>query len=66
MIEVFVKRCPSFIEWFGQGFVLKMWSDVILRNDGINGDGILQIVDLVGIGILLINLKTFYHMTKLM
>ena len=29
-----VKRCPSFVEWFGQGFILKMWSEVILQNDG--------------------------------
>ena len=28
-----VKRCPSFIEWFGQGYILKMWSDVVFKND---------------------------------
>jgi|TARA_B100000212_G_scaffold3576_2_gene2652 hypothetical protein len=27
-----VKRCPSFIEWFGQGYLLKMWADVVLNN----------------------------------
>ena len=27
-----VKRCPSFIEWFGQGYVLKMWADVVFYN----------------------------------
>lgn len=31
-----VKRCPSFIEWFGQGYVLKMWSDVVFYNDAEN------------------------------
>lgn len=27
-----VKRCPSFIEWFSGGYILKMWSDVVLYN----------------------------------
>lgn len=27
-----VKRCPSFIEWFNHGYVLKMWSDVVFNN----------------------------------
>jgi hypothetical protein len=27
-----VRRCPSFIEWLGQGYIVKMWSDVVLKN----------------------------------
>lgn len=31
-----VKRCPSYKDWFSNGFVIPNWCEVILTNDGIN------------------------------
>ena len=32
-----VKNCPSFPDYFSQGYILPMWSDVDLRSDPIDG-----------------------------
>ena len=31
-----VKRCPSYKDWFGSGYIVPNWCEAMLQNDGIN------------------------------